>query len=466
MQYLSSNAIALYRVQIKRLLGLAAPIFLAQLAQSSMSLVDTIMAGRVSALDMAAIAVGASIYLPLVLFGNGLLLALPPVVSYLNGSGQRHKIAHQIRQGLWLVLACSLVLGTMVYFSYFILDYMDLTPELADISRGYLQAISWGIPGYLLMINFRGLNDGIAKTKPAMVVAFVGLLLNIPLNYIFIYGHFGLPAYGAVGCGIATSLVDWVMGFMMIAYCRNAPSQRDLNVFQHLFEKPNWHTLHQLTKLGLPIALAICSEVMLFAVSSLLLAPLGTNVVASHQIALNISSVLFIFPLSLGMATTIVIGQRLGEKRFAVAKELSYLTLTFGLIMAVCLASIILLFRTDLASVFVTNKDVVAMAASLLVLTAIYQFSDTTQVLTSGILRGYKDTKSILFITLFCYWLIGIPLGYVLSRTDWIVAPLGAAGFWTAFVVSLTVAAILLFRRLRKIQSLPEDQLLAKVEVH
>ncbi len=466
MQCLPPNAIALYRVQIKRLLGLAAPIFLAQLAQSSMSLVDTIMAGRVSALDMAAIAVGASIYLPLVLFGNGLLLALPPVVSYLNGSGQRHKIAHQIRQGLWLVLACSLVLGTMIYFSYFILDYMDLTPELADISRGYLQAIAWGIPGYLLMINFRGLNDGIAKTKPAMVVAFVGLLLNIPLNYIFIYGHFGLPAYGAVGCGIATSLVDWVMGFMMIAYCRNAPSQRDLNVFQHLFEKPNWRTLHQLTKLGLPIALAICSEVMLFAVSSLLLAPLGTNVVASHQIALNISSVLFIFPLSLGMATTIVIGQRLGEKRFAAAKELSYLTLTFGLIMAACLASIILLFRTDLASVFVTNKDVVAMAASLLVLTAIYQFSDTTQVLTSGILRGYKDTKSILFITLFCYWLIGIPLGYILSRTNWIVAPLGAAGFWIAFVVSLTVAAILLFRRLRKIQSLPEDQLLAKVEVH
>ncbi len=453
-----------YQNQVKRLLALATPIFFAQLAQTSMSLVDTIMSGRVSATDMAAIAVAASIWLPLILFGNGLLLALPPTVSYLNGAGKRDKIAHQIRQGLWLVIGCSIILGLLVHYSYYVIQFMELEPRLAHITQGYLDVMLWGMPGFLLMINFRGLNDGIAKTKPAMVIAFFGLMINIPLNYIFIYGKFGLPAFGAVGCGFATAIVNWAMGLMMIAYCRRAPSQRDLKVFDHLFEKPNWQTIGELLRLGLPIALAICSEVMLFALSSLLLAPLGTNVVASHQIALNTSSTLFILPLSLSMATTIMVGQRLGEGSPEGAKEIGYLALVVGLVLALFAATAICLFRVNIAYVFVSNKEVVMMAASLLILTALYQFSDTIQVITSGALRGYKDTKSILFITLFCYWVIGIPLGYVLSRTDWLMPSLGAEGFWIAFLVSLTVAAVLLMRRLRDIQRLPKDVLLKRLQ--
>ncbi len=455
-----------YYLQAKRLSGLAFPIFLAQLAQSSMGLVDTIMSGRVSATDMAAIAVGASIWAPLVLFGNGLLLALPPIVSYLNGSGQRDKIAHQIRQGIWLVIGLSIILGLLIYYSHYVIQFMNLPPKLAHTTEGYLNIMLWGVPGFLLLINFRGLNDGIAKTKPAMVIAFCGLMLNIPLNYIFIYGKLGLPAYGAVGCGFATAIVNWSMGLLMMLYCYKAPSQRDLKVFEHLFEKPDFHVLGQILKLGLPIALAVCSEVMLFAISSLLLAPLGTDVVASHQIALNYSSTLFIFPLSLGMATTIVVGQRLGEGKVKLAKEISYLSLAMGQGLALFLAIFTFIFRFHIAAIFVSNEKVILMAGSLLILTALYQFSDSFQVITGGILRGYKDTKPILYITLFCYWVIGIPLGYTLSRTNWIVPALGAEGFWIAFLVSLSIAAFLLVRRLRKLQALPKDQLLARVEHH
>ncbi len=458
------NPIKAYHSEAKKLVAIALPILFAQIAQNSMGLVDTIMAGRVSAADMAAISVGASIWLPLVLFGHGLLLALPPTISYLNGSGQRHRIAHQVRQGLWVVLISTIPLCFLIYKSDIVIQYMQMDEKLAQITMGYLHAMLWGLPGYLLMINFRCLSDGLAKTKPAMVITFLGLLLNIPLNYIFIYGKLGIPAFGAVGCGIATAIVNWAMCIMMIAYSRRAKNQRDLNIFTRVIEKPDFNTLIKLLRLGLPIALALCCEVALFALASLFLSPLGTNVVASHQIALNTSSFIFMLPMSLGMATTILVGQRLGEGSAPHAKQVTYAALGVGLAIAFITAFITVFFRVHIASIFVNDPTVISMAGSLLLLAALYQFSDTVQVVSGGALRGYKDTQAILYITLFCYWVVGMPLGYTLARTDLIVQHLGAAGFWIGFVVSLTIAAALLLRRMRKIQALPESVLFAKLE--
>ena len=454
-----------YHIEAKKLIAIALPILLAQIAQNSMGLVDTIMAGRVSAVDMAAISVGASIWLPLVLFGYGLLLALPPTISYLNGSGQRRRIAHQVRQGIWIVLFSCIPLVWLIYSSDFVLQKMDMEQRLADITIGYLHAMVWGLPGYLLMVNFRCLNDGIAKTKPAMVITFLGLLINIPLNYIFIYGKLGVPAFGAVGCGIATAIVNWVMCLLMLAYCMRAKNQRDLKVFANIIERPNRRTLGKLLKLGFPIAMALCCEVALFALTSLFLSPLGADVVASHQIALNTGSFVFMLPMSLGMATTILVGQRLGEKSPEGAKQVTYSALVMGLFIAVITAFLIVILKEQIANIFVKDAEVIAMAGTLLLLAALYQFSDTIQVIIGSVLRGYKDTQAILYITLFCDWVVGMPLGYVLARTDLIVpGGIAAKGFWIAFVVSLTIAAVLLFFRLRKTQGQPDDILLARLE--
>ncbi|WP_233138797.1 MATE family efflux transporter [Aggregatibacter actinomycetemcomitans] len=454
-----------YHIEAKKLIAIALPILLAQIAQNSMGLVDTIMAGRVSAVDMAAISVGASIWLPLVLFGHGLLLALPPTISYLNGSGQRRRIAHQVRQGIWIVLFSCISLVWLIYNSDFVLQKMDMEQRLADITFGYLHAMVWGLPCYLLMVNFRCLNDGIAKTKPAMVITSLGLLINIPLNYIFIYGKLGVPAFGAVGCGIATAIVNWVMCLLMLAYCMRAKNQRDLKVFANIIERPNRRTLGKLLKLGFPIAMALCCEVALFALTSLFLSPLGADVVASHQIALNTGSFVFMLPMSLGMATTILVGQRLGEKSPEGAKQVTYSALVMGLFIAVITAFLIVILKEQIANIFVKDAEVIAMAGTLLLLAALYQFSDTIQVIIGSVLRGYKDTQAILYITLFCYWVVGMPLGYVLARTDLIVpGGIAAKGFWIAFVVSLTIAAVLLFFRLRKTQGQPDDILLARLE--
>lgn len=453
-----------YHEQAKKLIAIALPILLAQVAQNSMGLVDTIMAGRVSAADMAAISVGASIWFPLVLFGHGLLLALPPTISYLNGSGKRDRIAHQVRQGLWIVAGCCIPLGLLIYHSDIVILSMDMEAKLADITIRYLRAMLFGLPAYLLMINFRCLSDGIAKTKPAMIITSFGLMLNIPLNYILIYGKFGMPAFGAVGCGIATAIVNWAMCLMMILYSKRARNQRDLKVFEKIIERPNFATLTKLLKLGFPIAIALCCEVALFALTSLFLSPLGADVVASHQITLNTSSFIFMLPMSLGMAATILVGQYLGEKSPNKAKQVSYAALIVGLNLTLFTALLTILLREQIAMIFVKNVDVIAMAGSLLILAALYQFSDTVQVISSGVLRGYKDTQAILFITLFCYWIIGMPLGYTLAMTDFIVPHLGAQGFWIGFVASLTTAAFLLVYRMINLQKQTDEILLAKLE--
>ena len=453
-----------HRVEMRQLIKIAAPILVAQIAQSSMGMIDTIMAGQVSAADMAAISIGASIWFPLVLFGHGLLLALPPTIAYLNGSGQRKRIAHQVRQGLWIVLLITMPLFVLIYNSHIIVNFMGMEERLANISSQYLQAMAFGVVAYLMMINFRGLNDGLAKTKPAMIIGFIGLLLNIPLNYIFIYGKFGVPAYGAVGCGIATAIVNWLMMIMILIYCYRAKNQRDLKLFPKLFEKPHLPTLRKLLGLGVPIALTLCAEVTLFTIVSLLIAPLGANIVASHQIALQTSSFIFMLPLSISMATTILVGQRLGEQNVEGAKQVCFTALFLGLIVASITAVLTLLFRTQIAYIFVSDQEVIAMASFLLLFAAAYQIPDSIQVIAGGALRAYKDTKAILVISLFCYWIIGMPIGYISGLTDWITPPLAAEGFWIGFVLCLLCACIFLLLRLRKIQRIPAAELLAHLE--
>ena len=462
---MNSRLFSQYRIDIKKLIRIATPIGLAQLAQTGMGTVDVIMAGRVSSADVGGVGIGASIWLPLVLFGQGLLLALPPTISYLNGSGQRHRIAHQARQGLWISFLVMIPLALIIYHNDFILQFMSMDAHMADVTMNYLRAMVWGLPAYLLLINFRCLNDGIAKTKPAMVITFVGLMLNIPLNYMFIYGKFGAPALGGVGCGVATAIVNWAMAILMIIYSAKNYNERSLKVFEKIIEKPDIKTLKKLTALGLPIAIALCSEVSLFALSSLLLSPLGADVVASHQIALNTSAVAFMFPMSIAMAATILVAQELGNHAPKKAKIMAYAAIILGLIAASVLALVIWVFSAEIAALIVgDNATVIALSGSLLAMAAIYQFSDSVQVVVSGILRGYKDTKIILYITLLAYWGVGIPVGYILSRTDWIVPSIGAKGFWVAFIIALTIAAALLFMRMRKIQSQPDEAIIQQLE--
>ncbi|MCR1568544.1 MAG: MdtK family multidrug efflux MATE transporter [Mixta calida] len=449
-----------YLTEARQLLALAIPVILAQVAQTAMGFVDTIMAGAVSATDMAAVAVGTSVWLPAILFGHGLILALTPVVAQLNGSGRRDRIARQVRQAYWLAaLVAVLIMAVLWNAGYMIRAMHNIDPALTDKAVGYLRALLWGAPGYLFFQVARNQCEGLSKTKPGMVMGFIGLLVNIPVNYIFIYGHFGMPALGGVGCGVATASVYWVIFIVMRLWIKRARSMRDITLPGY-FSAPDWAVLKRLTLLGLPVALALFFEVTLFAVVALLVSPLGIVDVAGHQIALNFSSLMFVLPLSLGVATTIRVGFRLGQGSVEAAKVAAWTGQGVGIMMAACTALFTVTFREQIALLYNDNPQVVALAAQLMLLAAVYQFSDSIQVIGSGILRGYKDTRSIFFITLVAYWVIGLPSGYLLALTDWLVPAMGPAGFWCGFILGLTSAAVMMIWRIRRLQRLPAERIL------
>lgn len=451
-----------YLIEARQLLALAIPVTLAQIAQTSMGFVDTVMAGGYSATDMAAVAIGTSIWLPAILFGHGLLMALTPTVAQLNGSGRRERIAHQIRQGFWLAGIVSVLIMMVLWNAGHIIHAMkNIDPQLADKAVGYLRALLWGVPGYLFFQVARNQCEGLAKTKPGMVMGFIGLLVNIPVNYIFIYGHFGMPELGGVGCGVATAAVYWVMFFCMISYVKKTRSMRDIRNPKG-FVQPDWKVLYRLTQLGMPIALALFFEVTLFAVVALLVAPLGIVDVAGHQIALNFSSLMFVLPMSLSAAVTIRVGFRLGQGSTLDAQTAAWTGISVGMCLAMFTAIFTIVMREHIALLYNSNPEVVALAAHLMLLAAIYQLSDSVQVVGSGVLRGYKDTRSIFFITFVAYWVLGLPSGYILALTDWVVDPMGPAGFWTGFIIGLTSAAIMMMLRMRWLQRQPSVTILQR----
>ena len=444
--------------QAKRLIQLALPIFIAQITQTMMGFIDTVIAGRVSATDMAAVAVGTSLWMPAILFVQGLLLIFTPFISHHYGANNLKSISPLAYQGAYIGLIGSAVVIILLSFSELVLSQMTLEPALSQLTLGYIDGIKWAAPAFVLYQVLRSCSEGISFTKPTMVIGFVGLFINIPANYIFINGYFGMPALGGAGCGVATAIVIWGMLIAMIIYTLLSSKLKELELFSK-FYFPDAHTIKQMVLAGLPIAMALLFEVSLFAVIALFLAPLGSNVVASHQIALNFSSLVFMLPLSIGMAVTIRIGYYLGRQQPDIAKMVTKVGIILAFALAVITALITVLFKTPIAYLYNDNPTVVTLAAGLMFLAALYQLSDSVQVVAAGALRGYKDTKSAFYITLVSYWGIGMGLGYVLGMTDLFVPAMGAQGFWIGLIAGLSSAALLFALRLLVIQKRFDNRL-------
>lgn len=436
----------------KALLKLTYPILIAQLIQNLMGFADIVMAGRVSSIDLAAVAIANSIWLPIVLTMYGLIMALAAIVAQLNGSKNFNKIIEQTYQTAWIALS----MGIGIIFLYYLLapivkNNIEIEANLSPLIFDYLKYIVWGAPGYCLYLVLRNYTEGLSYTRPTMIISLIGLLINIPANYIFIYGKFGVPAFGGAGCGIATAIVYWVMLLSMLTYCYYSQVLKSISIFSR-FYFPVIAEIKQIVLLGTPIALSLLFEVSLFTVVSLFLVPFGSQVVAGHQVALNYTSLIFMIPLSIAMSTTIKVGFSLGENNLAQAKNYTKYAVILGLIIASFTAIFTILFRTPVASIYSEDIAVIHLASNLMLLATIYQFSDTIQVISAGALRGYKDTKSILYITFISYWLVGLPVGIILGSTELIVESLGAYGFWIGFIVGLSTAAVLLAWRLKVIE--------------
>ncbi|SDU32869.1 MATE family efflux transporter [Geopseudomonas guangdongensis] len=433
--------------ELRTLLGLAVPIIIAQLAHTAMGFVDTLMAGRVSAHDLAAVALGNSIWVPVFLLMTGILMAVTAKVARHAGAGDFARIGPLVRQGLWLGLLVGLLAGGLLWGARPLLQMMQVDAALIDPAMGYLQAVAVGFPAVALYQVLRCFSDGLGRTRPSMVLGMLGLLLNIPANYVFIYGKLGVPAMGGVGCGWATALVMWFLLGGMLLWVRWAPVYRSSQLFTR-FEAPQPAAMRPLLGVGLPIGISVFAEASIFSVIALLIGSLGATVVAGHQIALNFSSMIFMIPYSLAMAATVRVGQALGRGAPRDARFAAGTAMLLALAYACCSASLMLPLREAIARLYTSDPQVVALAAGLIVYSALFQFSDAIQVTAAGALRGYQDTRVTMLITLLAYWGIGLPVGYALGLSDWLGQPSGPAGLWQGLVVGLTCAALLLGWRL------------------
>ena len=431
----------------KTLSLLGGPILIAQLAQMANGAIDTVMAGHASAEDLAAVGIGSSLWMPLFLFFMGLLGALQPIISGYNGARTYEKIMPATWQGIYIAAGGTVVMALLLTNVHPILAILQLEPRTAGITQGYLDAFAWGIPALLLINALRGLTDGLGHTRVIMGFSVLSTLINLPLNYIFIYGKFGLPAMGGVGCGWATTLSNGVAAIAMVVYLNRSPVYRKFHLLAD-WAKPSWRGIRYILRIGVPIGFTIFVEASMFAVIALFLAPLGPVVVAGHQIALNVVSLVFMVPLSLGMALTLRVSFLVGAQAPDTARLLSRSSLILASAIALTFATLLFVFSSQIARLYTGDADVQAVTVRLLAFAALFQIADVLQVTCISALRGYKDTSIPLFIMLFSFWGVGLPLGYILTFTDWLMPSLGAAGFWVGLTAGLTSASLLLGWRL------------------
>lgn len=423
------------------LIRIAWPVLVAQLAVMANGVVDTVMAGRLSAVDLAAIGIGASIYVTVFVTTMGVLLALTPTVAHLYGAGRHAEIGAEVRQSLWVAVALAAVAIAVLRHPGPLLALSQLQPDVEDKVRAYLDAIAWSVPAALAFRLFYGFSSGIGRTRPIMVFNLIGLALKIPLNAVFMYGLFGAPALGGPGCAVATALIAWTTAVAGWTWCARHPNYREFALLSR-FEWPRWRAIAAMLKLGLPIGATFLVDVTAFTFMALFIARLGPVVSGAHQIAANLAALTFMLPLALGNATAVLAGQALGAGDPARARQAGWRGVALGMGIAVFVSLGLWLGAVGLAALYTPDAAVRTAAAPLVALVAIYHLADALQAVAVNALRGYRKSTVPMVVYAVALWGVGLAGGYALGFGDLAGAPLGAAGFWLAAIASLALAGV------------------------
>lgn len=425
--------------EARELLLLGGPVIAAQLAQISMNTLDAVMAGWLSPRDLAAVSIGGSLWMPIFVLGMGILMSISPTVAHCFGAGEHDEIGGHVRQGLWLCLAVGVLMFVVIRNCHPLLDQLQVDPAIVPIATGYLQAVSWGIPATCAFIVLRGFSEAVSMTRPVMLISLLALPVNFVGNYVFMYGHLGLPRLGAVGCGVATALTNWIMLGCLIGWIVCLPYYRPFAVFSR-FERPHPIELWKHLQLGAPIGVSLFMEGGLFSAMALLLGRFGEKVVSGHQIAINVASITFMVPLGIAIAVTVRVGQALGRGDPRGARRSGTVGAVLSVAFMVGAATVMAVFPREIARIYSPDEQVQSIAVGLLYMAAIFQIFDGLQVAGSGALRGLKDTTIPMCITFLAYWALGLPLGYVRG----IVYEEGPQAMWSGLIAGLMVASLLL----------------------
>ena len=440
-----SEACALWR--------LAWPILVGQLANVGMAVVDVAMAGHASAQDLAGVSLGVSIWNMVIITLMGIMMSVSPIVAHHVGAREFAQVPQVVRQALWKALGVGLIALLAANFSTLVFDYLALEPRVRELAKDFVHVTSFALPAFACYRVLYGYSASLDQTKPLMVIAIGALMFNVLVNWLLVFGHLGFPRLGGLGCAWSTLACVWFNLLALLWWMHRSPAYRSTWPFDR-FESVHWPQVRGLLKLGLPIGVTYFAETSAFSLIALLVAEFGSTQMAGHQIALNFSSLVFMVPLSLGVAILTRVGQALGAGDPVAARFRAWVGVATALLCATVSATFMALFSQHIAAAYTNDVAVATVAAHLLFLAAIFQLSDATQVATSCAIRGYKVTRAPMLIHHMAFWVFSLPLGYALglapSWLPWVPSqPLAAKGFWIALVVGLTVAALGLTALLR-----------------
>lgn len=434
-------------------LRLGAPLVLAQLAQQSLTLTDTIMLGWLGARPLAGQVLGFTLYFFAFIAGTGFAQAVMPMAATAEGEGDVRGVRRAVRMGLWVTALVTAATMPALWLSAPLLRATGQEPELSAMAQDYLRIAEWALFPAVWFMVLRSYLSALERAAMVMWAMFAGAALNVLLNWMLIFGNWGAPALGLRGAALATLVSELVILAIVALYAARAPGLKRYTLFVR-FHRPDREAFVEVWRLGLPISATLLAEVGLFSASSLMMGWLGAVALAAHGIALQVTSVIFMVPLGLSAAATVRVGRAWGRRdpRGIHRAALTVLALSVGV--AVSAALLLWLAPGPLVTLFLDRANpeadaIVATGAALLAVAAVFQIVDTLQVVSAGLLRGLKDTRRPMLIAVVSYWAVGLPTAYLLGfPLGW-----GGTGIWAGLAAGLACAATLLTRRFFRLRA-------------
>ncbi|NWK44207.1 MATE family efflux transporter [Ralstonia pickettii] len=448
----------MFVADVRRIAALAWPVLIGQLAVIAFGVLDTAMAGRASAADLAAIGLGGSIYVTVYISLMGVLQALSPIAGQLYGAKRHNEIGEEVRQAVWLGLVLAAIGMLILWFPAPLLRLADATPELTEKATAYLRYEALALPAALGFRIYSALNNALSRPVMVTVLQLAGLAIKFPLNALFLYGGIGIPAMGGPGCALASMIISWLWFVAAAAILMRNPAYKPFAIFTQ-YSPPNRARLWALVRLGVPMGFTYLIEITSFTLMAIFIARLGTVVLAGHQIAANLGAVAYMVPLSLSIATSTLAAQSIGARDRVAARRISLNGIKLAVMCAIIVCATVLFLRHELVNLYTHDAAVLAIAVPLLPFIAFYQMFDALQVMTAFILRAYKIALIPTVIYALSLWGVGLGGGYVLGfgLLGEFATPLrGAAGFWAANALSLMVAGALLVSYFNRVSRTPD----------
>ncbi len=433
--------------ELSKFRQLAIPMFFSQLAGHATGIIAALMTGNYSTIDQAAVATGNMFFFPISMGLMGTLFIVTAMVAQNFGANTLDNVGKIIRQSFWVSIPLIILGIWAMSQSSWAFNLLGTPEEVREITRKYMYGLMIGLPALYFFQPLRSMSEGITKPLPITYINLFMVAVNAILNYGFIFGKFGLPELGGAGCGISFAVSAWLSLITLATYIYTSDNYKDCGLFDQ-FDLPDFKIIKEIVILGLPIGGTLFVEISMFSGSGLILGQLGADVIASHSIAMHVSTVTFMIPLAIGLAASVRVGNLVGANASQDSRFAAFCGIGFSIALAFINAAILILYGEYLASFFNPNSLIISLASTLLIVAAIFQITDGIAFSGMGALRGYKDTRVPLLIMIIAYWVVGMPLGYNISLTDNIIEPIGALGMWIGMAAGMFILSILVLWRL------------------